>query len=336
MRKFILFLTLAVAVSCKTPPASELNTDVHEAADPEPPETVVLSTPFLTSVRIDARVLTGNEIPDYIGSPLPGATYRLIGTLPVDWRGDISPVLLEEVVGNRRMIYLVCFDGTETRQLYTTVVHHEESGKVLIKSVIAGEQSQTINRYDFRTAPVMEVHDLYTFDHDPGADAVLPLLDTESGTAVEKDDIRAALEDLAMDGDWEFIEQKEIAEMNRMTWVTQPCGEYAWFYVQVNVRPGDINHPGYAELDLFPILTFSYQDTYDWEIAALSWENYGNYVELQAKAIAGDGDPEIKTYVYKLFPDNGVRVFNEQYALSAQVGGVLPQSDEECPDDDEY
>lgn len=333
MRKFILLLTLSVAVSCKTPPASELTIDPEQVADPEPPETVVLATPFLTSVRVEARALTGNEMRDYIGSPFPGATYRLIGSLPVDWRGDISPALLEEVVGSRRMIYLVCLDGAETKRLYTTVIHHEEGGKTLIKTVIGGEQSQTINRYDFRATPVMEVHDLYSFDHEPGADAVLPLLETESGTVVEKDEIRAVLEGLAMDGDWEHTAREEIGAMDRTVWVTDPCEEYPWLDIAVTPRPGVIDHPGYAELDLFPLLSFSYQDTYDWEIAAVSWRDHGNHVEIQTKLISTDGDPEYKTYVYQLFPEDGVRVFNERHALSEQVRGVLPRSQIECYDE---
>ncbi len=347
-RYFIVGLALLV-VACKTQPTGEAATVEKDSAAAETDAGDDqsgfahrgLPTPVSTANLHDGNPLYGEDVADWIANPVQGAAYAYLGSLPTHWASGRSATLIEERVGSRRMIYLVCKDGAGTMAIFTTLVHHEEGSNVFIRSVIADPVAGTINRFDFRSGNKIEVHSTYDFEEAPGADFILPLLETPSGTTSDKAEMIEIIEYFQMDGEWEPIAMEKEDVWGLTYWMREPCGVHEWVGISCHGDSARIDFEEYTNAGVFPILTFSYQDTYDWEIKSLTWSDYGNLIDLEAEQIngpfSGEGDPEVKTYSYRFAPEAGLRVLDVSYgyALSSQADSLLARSPVEC-EDDEY
>lgn len=288
-----------------------------------------LKTPFSTLELPPGRTLDAEELAEAVETPAPGASYYFRGSLPTHWASDMSVELVAENIGNRTTIYAVAFSEAGGRKhLYTLPIHQEEGGKVVLRSVFGGDFAEILCRYDFRGKPRVEILSPYTYDDDFTPQAVLPMLDKESGQVNNKDAIVAIMRRLQMSGDWKLL-GTESGSFGQTIWVTDPCGGGSWLTMML--EEGE----GYETLAEYPVISFSDQDTYEWTVNAISWSDFGNEVKLSTSSRNSFlEDADNKVYEYRLVPAAGARVFNEVYAVTSQVENVLSKSTEDCPEEE--
>ncbi len=285
----------------------------------------LLMPPFSTTELSQNSLLQEPQLSNLIESPAPGATYYYRGAVAQHWSSDWSLTFVAEQAGSRTTIYLVALAESGTgHRVYSIPVHQEESGKLVMKSVFGGYFGEIICRYDFRGNARVEIMKTYGNDFKPLTS--LPMLDRETGEATSKEAIAAILRRLQMDGEWGHVTTEQGASGEDI-WVINPCDAGMWLHFVL-----EKNDHYYSHTDP-PILVFSYQDSYDWDISSISWTDFGNAVKLQTSTTYPG--PEEKVYEYRLETASGARIFDSRYALNSQTANVLATSSEECPDDEE-
>ncbi len=353
MKTYYLFICLALFISsCHTKkhPVKELSADstvkkekayVAENVDIE---YYSHSNPVYTSDIINEGIrLKGNQLKRFVPEYKPESLYYHLGTVEmVLLRGH----LIQENTARSKSIYLVVTNRTGNKIEYKMLLHLQNDGEIIYKSILGGVITEITARYHFGEVNNMEIFNNYVYI-DTSSDPlnVAPLLQNEKGIVTGKKAMAALLQKLNMNENWIRVSKEYTGTYpafigDAKKWVISACqsffgeGTETIFITTAEESPYQRNNAA----KYIPLYLYSHHDTYLYEIISIIYYDYGNRLIINLKLADqilwyGPGENRFSRVEYRYMPEAGVRktiYTGFDYVLTYRAKNILDDSPKEC------